>query len=194
MDLRTRKGRMRRAMAARRRAVPAGRAERAGEAVATRIAGLPEWRDVTRVALYVATDGELPVVGLLAHARAGDRPLLWPRVDGEDLVFAECAPEELEPGAFGIPAPPGDRPAAALGKGDLVVVPGLAFDATGARLGRGRGYYDRALPAAGAAGLLVVGVGYDFQCVEAVPVEEGDQRVDLVATEHRTIDARGVRR
>lgn len=191
MDLRTRKGRLRRAMAARRRAVPAGRAERAAHAVAMRIAALPEWGRAAQIAVYAPADGELDTAPLVARAREAGLSVLWPRVEGDALVFAACAPEALVAGSFGIPEPPADLPAATLGPDDLLSVPGLAFDFEGGRLGRGAGCYDRTLRDGGP---LRLGLGYDFQCVDHVPQEEGDRRMDVVVTEHRLIRVGGSRR
>ena len=67
---------------------------------------------------------------------------------------------------------------------DLILVPGLAFDKSGARLGRGRGFYDRFL--AGITGFRV-GVCFDWQLVESVPVEAHDIRMDAVVTPSQII-------
>jgi 5-formyltetrahydrofolate cyclo-ligase len=76
-----------------------------------------------------------------------------------------------------------DRPSAAP---SLLLVPLLAFDARGFRLGHGGGYYDRTIAAMRADGdaVLAIGIAYAQQEMEAVPVEEFDQRLDGVATEH----------
>lgn len=75
---------------------------------------------------------------------------------------------------------------------DVLVVPGLAFDASGRRLGRGGGFYDRFL-AARSRDALVIGVGFDVQLVEEVPAEPHDAGVDAVLTDHRFVYTRGPR-
>jgi 5-formyltetrahydrofolate cyclo-ligase len=66
-----------------------------------------------------------------------------------------------------------------------VLVPGLAFDADGHRLGYGLGYYDRTITALREAGdLLAIGVAYAAQLIEAVPREDHDQPLDLIVTEN----------
>lgn len=70
----------------------------------------------------------------------------------------------------------------------VVLVPGMAFDARGGRLGRGAGFYDRYLR--GFAG-LTIGVGFDVQVIDRVPMEEGDVRLDAVATESGVRMVRG---
>jgi 5-formyltetrahydrofolate cyclo-ligase len=72
------------------------------------------------------------------------------------------------------------------GPGDLVLVPGIAFDAQGYRLGHGLGCYDAAFPPGAASPPLLFGVAYEFQIVESVPHGSRDRRVDAIVTE-RTI-------
>lgn len=109
---------------------------------------------------------------------------VFPRVEGDDLAFYPASSRSrLLPGTYGIlePAPRtgGGVPA---GQIALFLVPGLGFDpATGARLGRGRGYYDRAL-AATRPGSLRIGVGFDLQFT-AVPAESHDQPMDALVSE-----------
>ena len=111
--------------------------------------------------------------------------IAWPRVDGDALVFARCRPAALVAGAYGILAPPPDAPPVVPDAFDLILVPGVAFDAEGRRLGRGGGHYDRVL-ASLPPRATSVGIGYDFQLVASVPCEEHDVPVDMVITEGRT--------
>lgn len=89
--------------------------------------------------------------------------------------------EDLRPGRYGVEEPPADAPSEGLGPDVLVLVPGVAFDGRGGRLGRGRGIWDRALVAR--RGAVVFGVGFELQFVEAVPQEEHDQLMDALVTE-----------
>jgi 5-formyltetrahydrofolate cyclo-ligase len=82
-------------------------------------------------------------------------------------------------------APPPEQESVGLGPQDLLLVPGVAFDLRGGRLGRGRGYFDRALGEMGEPGPLSLGVGFEFQLVEKVPREPHDRAVAAVLTEHR---------
>lgn len=110
---------------------------------------------------------------------AGEKTILLPCVKGDVLelrVFEGM--ESLQPGeAFGILEPVGeiftDYDAI-----DMIVVPGVAFDRQGNRLGRGRGYYDKILKETRVA--KKVGICFDFQFVEEVPVDELDVRMDVV--------------
>ena len=104
------------------------------------------------------------------------------------LAFRRWAPgDAMAPGAFDIPVPPESAPALTPG---LLLVPLLAFDPTGARLGYGGGFYDRTLDALRAAGpVIAVGLAYAGQRVEDVPGEASDQRLDWIVTEAEAIRA-----
>jgi 5-formyltetrahydrofolate cyclo-ligase len=192
VDLARRKERLRVELESQRRAVPATHAEAAERALAAQIAGLPGFDSCRRLVLYAAVRGELSMEGIAQLAGMRGLPVLWPRVSGERLEFVTAAASELAPGAFGVPEPPAGRTAVPLAAGDWVVIPGVAFDRAGRRLGRGGGFYDRAL--AGCAESVRIGVGYDFQCVDEVPAGPLDQRMDWVVTNARVLAARrGVR-
>jgi len=82
-------------------------------------------------------------------------------------------------------APPPGQESVALGPEDLLLVPGVAFDLRGGRLGRGGGYFDRALGEMGEGGPISLGVGFEFQLVEEVPREPHDRSVGAILTERR---------
>ncbi len=106
----------------------------------------------------------------LPRATDRDRPLDFFAVDGPFI-----------PDAFGIPAPP--ETAQCLSP-HLVIVPVLAFDRTGARLGQGAGCYDRTIAALRAAGRVrVIGLAYGGQEVDRVPTDDHDQRLDGILTD-----------
>lgn len=95
--------------------------------------------------------------------------------------------EALAPGAFGILEPSHERgalPFADFKKIDLIIVPGLAFDRRGNRLGYGGGYYDRLLAEFAAP---KVALAFSAQIVDAIPTEAHDQRVDMIVTEREVI-------
>ncbi|MGE4650420.1 MAG: 5-formyltetrahydrofolate cyclo-ligase [Myxococcota bacterium] len=136
-----------------------------------------------RVALYAAQSHEMPTRPLFDALRERGRILLFPRCDARGLFFAGVeAWEELEPGRYGIPAPPAHAPVTRLGPRDAVLVPGLAFDAAGHRLGRGAGWYDQGLPAGDAAPCLV-GATYASRLLASVPHGSRDRDMDAIVTE-----------
>ena len=122
--------------------------------------------------------GQHPSWGLYPPAEQKLQAIEWR--DGE-LEFAIAAVSELSPGRYGVPTPPASSPGQPLGDGVLWLIPGLAFDRRGARLGRGGGSYDRAL--AVASGAYPVGLAYAFQVVSRVPVEPHDLPVRALLSE-----------
>jgi 5-formyltetrahydrofolate cyclo-ligase len=150
----------------------------ASEGIRMSIPSLPRWPEARTVAAFAAlpTEPDLrPFDWLLS------RHLLLPRIDGENLVFHQVtAPDQLTPGPFGVLEPdPQKCPAADPATADLIFVPGLAFTHDGARLGRGRGYYDRLLAALPNT-TLRIGVCFRCQLIDSIPSEPHDEPVDLV--------------
>ena len=167
-------------------------ATRAGEAVAARIAATSWYRGHQRIVLYAARFPELPLDGLFTRASADGKAILWPRITGDRLEFARADRlEALVPGVFGIPAPAPEAPAIPLGSGDLVILPGLAFDRHGARLGRGRSFFDRALAQSPSDQAYRCGVGYAFQWLPRIPEEAWDLRLDAFVSPDRTEEWEG---
>jgi 5-formyltetrahydrofolate cyclo-ligase len=145
---------------------------------------VPEFAAATVVALYSPVRNEVFTEEIFTAARHSGKTVTYPRVRGTLLEFVEVVDrQQLVPGAYGILEPAGSQvvPLAAL---DLIVVPGVAFDLTGHRLGYGKGYYDRILYER--RGQLV-GLCFDFQLVERLPAEAHDVQMDLVVTEKRTL-------
>ena len=170
-------------MQKRRLAVDAEAAQRAGEAAAAHLSATPEYQRCRRIVAYAPLAGEFPLGPAIERARADGKDVLWPRVRGDGaLEFAPSAHfEDLIPGRYGVPEPPASSPAASLGSDVLLLLPGLAFDEGGGRLGRGAGAWDRALARAEAA--FACGVGYEFQVVKEVPREAHDRMVAALLTE-----------
>ena len=160
----------------------------AGRMVAAQLQTAPELAVAGCVGLYAALPDEVPTRACFETLRRRGLACLLPRMQGErGLVFHRVdAWEELRPGRFGIVEPPESAPCCVPGPGDVVLVPGVAFDAQGHRLGRGSGCYDAAFPPGAASPPLLFGVAYEFQVVESVPHGSQDRRVDAIVTE-RTI-------
>jgi 5-formyltetrahydrofolate cyclo-ligase len=135
----------------------------------------PLWQSSAAVAAFSSLPGEPDVLDPWPQ----DKRIALPRISGAELTFHWVADfAELQPGQFGIMEPSEDAQEA--GKEfDLILVPGLAFDLGGRRLGRGKGYYDRFLSTARG---LRVGICYDDQIVDEVPVEPHDLKMDFVVT------------
>ena len=146
-----------------------------------RIAQSEEFARAERIVLYAALADEVPVWALAAAACASRKVLLWPRAAAAWAIeVAQADVGELRPDALGIPAPPPDREPVAVGAGDLLILPGVAFARDGVRLGRGGGHYDRLLSRS--EGAVSIGVVFDIQLQGAIPTEPHDRRVDIVVT------------
>lgn len=129
---------------------------------------------------YFPLPDELDTLNLL-RCYAGDKMLLLPVVDGNDIRLKPYEGEsQMLTGAFGIAEPSTSAYFTDYDRIDLVIVPGVAFTPAGIRLGRGRGYYDRFLPLLPNA--FRIGVAYDFQLFEKLPCEPHDCRMDAVIT------------
>ncbi len=144
-----------------------------------------------RVALYAAMRAEVGTERIRSRCLAAGVLLYYPRVmeDGELSFFRHREGDGWTPGPYGIREPlAGDGDRGVRAGFDLVVVPGLAFDAAGRRLGQGYGYYDRFLASLGGTSLSV-GLAFSWQIVPEVPVDAWDVPVDAVVTEDGIIRA-----
>jgi 5-formyltetrahydrofolate cyclo-ligase len=133
--------------------------------------------------VYAALPDELPLGHVIEQAAAAGKRLLWPRVVSEDQLCFGSADrvESLVPGRYGVREPPATAPIETLGPDVLVLVPGVAFDPVGGRMGRGAGLWDRAL--ADVRGAVIFGVGYELQIIDTVPCEAHDRSIDALLTE-----------
>jgi len=149
----------------------------ASAALCRRLAAWPALRETQIVLTYLAFRNE-PDLSLLFDLL----PLIrWivPRIEGKRIVLHPYDPARLVRHRFGMLEPAADLPVVDPTTLDLVLVPGVAFDRQGGRLGFGRGYYDRFLPTTPA---LRVGVTYDECLAGALPCGKHDQRVEWIAT------------
>jgi len=154
-------------------------------ALQQRFLALPEFQRAKVLALYAPIHHEVETAAVAAYALATGKTLLYPAVEGSEMQFRRVRVlDELIPGRFGIPEPAGEawEPDAA----DLVVVPGVAFDLSGRRIGYGKGYYDKALHRLEGTGRLV-GFCYDFQLFEEIVGEPHDVTMDIIVTELRVV-------
>ncbi len=146
---------------------------------------LPEWLAAGSVLAYYSFGSELDTSALLEASLRPPRRLALPRIQrGAEaslaLHWVDTA-DALVAGMWGIREPSADAQGLALNEVDLVVVPGVAFDHHGHRLGYGKGFYDRLLSGR-AKTVRVVALALDCQLVETVPHTQHDQRIDLLVT------------
>ena len=183
-----RKRALRLAMIARRLDVSREEAEAAARMAAAQLVTTLEFSEAPRIALYAATADELGTRPSFELARRAGKTCMFPRIrSGRRLSFhAIAAWHELRRGRHGILEPEAAAPGLDLEPSDLVLVPGLAFDPAGQRLGRGGGYYDATFPPGAEGAPRLFGMAYEFQVVEAVPHDSHDRRMDAIVSE-RTV-------
>lgn len=159
-------------------------------AIWERLSVLPEFASAEWVLTYVSTGNEVDTHGLVQQLMAMGKRVCVPSFD--DATRQYVASElrdfntELAEGEFKIlePKPEAIRPVPA-GRLQALIVPGLAFDETGNRLGRGTGFFDRILRDARGA---KIALAYDFQIQSEVPAADHDVRMDFIVTETRSIN------
>ena len=131
---------------------------------------------------------ELDVWPLLEESLKHGKIIALPYFDGDQGVYSarqiKDAVTDISAGKFGVREPILECTEIPFDHFDLVLVPGMAFDLSGNRLGRGRGFYDRMLEKASG---IKCGVSYDFQLVEQLPIESHDARVNFILTPTRCV-------
>lgn len=135
-----------------------------------------------RILMYHSLPDELSTHRFLDKWH-GKKSFFLPRVNGVNLEILPYDESRLELGSFHIEEPTGDNTVSA-DEIELVIVPGVAYDHSGNRLGRGKGFYDRLLATTRAT---KVGVGYEFQIVEEIPSEPHDVKMDMVISQKRVL-------
>ena len=180
MGLQEEKAALRRMLLEKRAALPDK--EGKSRAICQGVLAMPQWQQAERVFLYLSARGEPDTRTLIEAAWEQGKEVLAPvcgEGEGEMAFFPFESFQDLRPGKWGIlePEPRGRIP----GKGPgLCLVPGLAFDRQGNRLGYGKGYYDRFLAA---AGIESVGLCYGELLFDSLPAGSHDRKVGFTATE-----------
>jgi 5-formyltetrahydrofolate cyclo-ligase len=184
---------LRRRMRAALRRIPAAEREQWSALACARLADTPAYRDAAVVLAFLSLPWEVDTTPLVRAALASGKTVATFRVDVARRAMTAVrlrSLEEVRIGAMGIREPGGDGEPLDAAAIDLVVTPGLAFDALGNRLGQGGGFYDRYLAAPGRRAPAVA-LAFDLQLLPRVPAEPHDQRVDALVTDRQFLDFRG---
>lgn len=152
------------------------------------LAAQPLWNEVRSVLFYAPLAGELNIWPLLSRALGAGKCVALPRFDGLTGGYLPAiitdVERQLTSGRFGIREAVETCPLMVLNRLDFVLVPGVAFDVQGRRLGRGKGFYDRLLSGTRA---VKCGVAFEQQIVARVPVDSHDINVNYVLTPTRWV-------
>jgi 5-formyltetrahydrofolate cyclo-ligase len=141
-----------------------------------------EFKSAKVVGAYFAFGSEVKTDLIIEKAKMQGKKVALPSVEGDSISFYEMSSGKyLVKGRFGIMEP---MPYGPIDRIDLIVVPGVAFDKNGYRLGYGKGYYDRFLSSGHG---FSIGLAYEFQLLEDLPHYSRDKRLDAVATEGRIL-------
>ena len=181
---------LRRAVSKRRSTLPAATYLSWSRVIQAKVLELPQYIAARSIALYCAMRNEVETWAIMNHALgqkkkvfcpkpSADHPPVFVQVFSKPNLLSESL-RRAEPEG-GVLLTPEDC------EGAMVIVPGVVFDVHGNRLGRGGGWYDRALAWFGNRGVFV-GLAYEFQVVDRVPVQPWDKKVQYVITESRVID------
>jgi len=171
---------------ARRRALPADAVATAGTAAGALLREFSPYAAATAVIAYIAAENEIPTSEIIADAVASRRQLYLPRSDGSGKLVAWRPGDLLVRGSGGTMQPADDTPATPSAPA-IALVPMVAWDRTGTRLGRGGGFYDR-LFAALDPEIVRVGLAYEFQEIEDLPRDPWDVPLHYVITERRVVE------
>ena len=155
---------------------------RAAEEVFERLEHTAAFLLAERIMMYHSLPDELSTHAFLSKW-SGRKRFYLPRVNGVDLEILPYEETRLELGSFHIEEPSGNN-VTDPSEIELVIVPGVAYDRRGHRLGRGKGFYDRFLKTTKAT---KIGVGYEFQLLDEIPSEPHDIGMDMIVTQKTTI-------
>jgi 5-formyltetrahydrofolate cyclo-ligase len=169
--------------------LPKGAREAGSLLACEQLRGQAVWVGAESVLFYAASGWELDLWSLLREGLAAGKRVALPRFDAGRGQYAACRVNDLGRdlvrGRYGIAEPMEACEEVALNRLDLILVPGVAFDLRGRRLGRGKGYFDRLL---GTTRGTKCGVAFDEQIVREVPVEPHDSDVNCILTPTRWIE------
>ena len=143
-----------------------------------------ELKKAKRIALYRAVNGEVPIDGLAEHFMSKGIRCCFPRVENGRMVFCDCeslSDNEFEVSKFKIKEPAKDKCGVNPEDIDVVVLPAVAYNEEGVRLGMGGGYYDRYIGAYKGNKPYLLGICYEFQICSDVPSTDHDISADFIA-------------
>ena len=194
MSVFQKKEKIRKELLLRRKGMEKDRAASKSKKVVEALLSQEEYVSSRRVLFYAALAGEVETREAIETSLNTGKRVFLPKVapDGLRIFEIRSYAEDTVAGAFHVAEPREERTVETNpGCLDLVIVPGVAFDPSGGRLGFGRGYYDRFLGSLPRE-IPLVGLAFEFQVVDKVPLAPGDVAMDYIVTEERVIRCRRI--
>ncbi len=177
---------------ARRAAMPSLDRSDASRRITERVLSHSDYQSASTILVYATMRGEVDTAAICGQALADGKVVAYPLVDWTDETLHAVRmvdPARLAPGRWGLPEPPPDqREPVDHATLELVLVPGVAFDRAGRRMGYGRGMFDRLLKTLPSQARRW-GLAFDVQVFDELPTGSHDQPVDVVVTQTRWIEA-----
>ena len=189
VKLQAEKNRIREAALAQRDALAPAARTAASLAILEKVCALPQYAKAKVVLTYIGFGSEIDTQSFFARIIADGKIAVLPQVNRQTQsldLYSARGMAELRRSKWGILEPAAVAPAVSIDDVDFVLMPGVAFDRTGNRLGYGRGYYDKLISRANPA-LARVAAAFSCQLVDKVPVDSHDQKVHSIITENETI-------
>lgn len=154
-------------------------------AIMNRLFEMEEYKEANHVMFYVSYDNEVKTHEMIIKTLSSPKKVSVPLLEKEKIIPVEIRRwDELKPGAYGI-LEPRHKKESKISEIELVVVPGVAFEEGGYRIGHGLGCYDDFLKKVKG---LKIGLAFEFQIIPEIPREEHDVSVDKIITEERVIE------
>ncbi len=182
------KGHLRELVSDLRNNLPSGEVKIKSKQIKKNLLSLPEISSSKHILSYVSYNNEVATHELIKELLLKNKHISIPYCNIEDLTLSVsplCYWDDLCPGAYDILEPKKEcRTPIHLDSIDVMIIPGVAFDTTGNRIGHGKGYFDRLLKDVKA---LRIGLAFEFQIVSHVPMEPHDEKMDIIVTEKQII-------
>jgi 5-formyltetrahydrofolate cyclo-ligase len=163
--------------------------EKYSDIITNCLSELSEYRMAERIFCYVNFNQEVITLKLIEKALSDGIKVAVPKITNQEMHFYYISSiKELKPGFFGIPEPVTTTEAVPEpNKTNLFIVPGLAFDPGGNRIGYGKGYYDRYFKKYKNCPMEKIGLAYEFQIFFSLPVQKQDVKMNQIITQNRII-------
>lgn len=152
------------------------------------------YKEATNIFIYISYDSEIETKVIIDKALKDNKKIYVPRTEFETKIMDAVEIESLDnlvESSYGILEPSNNEPRIDPNELDLIVVPGVAFDRNGGRMGYGAGFYDRyfkKITKGNIERITKLALAYDFQVLDKIPMNEQDVPVDFIITEKEFIE------